>query len=77
MKKEDLSVEDIEKKAAKQLLNLVNSGNIRETASFVQSVAAVLNDNYKSTPTADKTTEVKKKSEADIQKSKEVSNLRF
>ncbi|KAL9957163.1 hypothetical protein ACROYT_G038767 [Oculina patagonica] len=53
------SVAAIKKDADEQLTNLINSGNTRETASFVQSVAAVLNE-----PAADETKSEDEKKES-------------
>ena len=39
-----MSVEEIKNKAENQLKSLANAGNTRETASMVQSIAEVLND---------------------------------
>lgn len=75
MKKEKISVKEIQKKATYQLKNLVNAGNTRETASFVQSVAAVLNE--QSTPTAGQTAADKKKSKEDKKESIKVNNFFF
>ena len=75
MKKEEISIEQINEKADKQLDSLIQSGNTRETASFVQSVAAVLNE--KSTPTAGKGNGDSEKSEEDKKKSIEVTDISF
>ena len=69
----EISIEQINEKADEQLLSLVYSGNTRETASFVQSVAAVLNE--KSTPTAGKKNANSEKSEEDKKKSIEVTDI--
>ena len=44
VKGEEMSVEEIKNKAENQLKSLANAGNTRETASMVQSIAEVLND---------------------------------
>lgn len=44
VEREEMSVDEIQKKAENQLKSLANAGNTRETASMVQSIAEVLND---------------------------------
>lgn len=44
MEKKEISVGDLQKKATEQLESIMGGGNVRETASYVLSVAEVLND---------------------------------
>lgn len=44
MEKKKISVGDLQKKATEQLESIMGGGNVRETASYVLSVAEVLND---------------------------------
>lgn len=44
VKRVEMSVEEIKDKAKTQLKSVANAGNTRETASLVQSIAEVLND---------------------------------
>lgn len=44
MEKKKISVEDLQKKATERLESIMGGGNVRETASYVLSVAEVLND---------------------------------
>ena len=44
MEKKKISVGDLQKKATEQLESIMSGGNVRETASYVLSVAEVLND---------------------------------
>lgn len=67
MRKEDISITKIQEKAKEQLDKLMYSGNTREMASFVQSVAAVLNEKD------NENTQAKEKSKEDKEKSKEVT----
>ena len=73
MKKVEFTVAQIQEKAEDQLQNLMNSGNTRETASFVQSVAAVLNEKSAPTATAGESKKAKEKSEEEKKKSMEVT----
>ena len=63
MEKKKISVGDLQKKATEQLESIMGGGNVRETASYVLSVAEVLNDQSPSTA----------KSEKDKKKSEEVN----
>lgn len=62
MEKKKISVEDLQKKATERLESIMGGGNVRETASYVLSVAEVLNDQSPSTA-KDEFEEEKKKSE--------------
>ena len=44
MEKKKISVGDLQKKATERLESIMSGGNVRETASYVLSVAEVLND---------------------------------
>ena len=44
MEKKEIRVGDLQKKATEQLESIMGGGNVRETASYVLSVAEVLND---------------------------------
>lgn len=63
MEKKKISVGDLQKKATEQLESIMSGGNVRETASYVLSVAEVLNDQSPSTAKDDLSKEEKKKSE--------------
>lgn len=63
MEKKKISVGDLQKKATEQLESIMGGGNVRETASYVLSVAEVLNDQSPSTAEEDLSEEEKKKSE--------------
>lgn len=63
MEKKKISVGDLQKKATQQLESIMGGGNVRETASYVLSVAEVLNDQSPSTAKEDLSEEEKKKSE--------------
>lgn len=60
MEKKEISVGDLQKKATEQLESIMGGGNVRETASYVLSVAEVLNDQ---SPSTAKGEDEKKKSE--------------
>lgn len=60
MEKKEISVGDLQKKATEQLESIMGGGNVRETASYVLSVAEVLNDQ---SPSTAKGKDEKKKSE--------------
>lgn len=60
MEKKKISVEDLQKKATERLESIMGGGNVRETASYVLSVAEVLNDQ---SPSTAKGEDEKKKSE--------------
>ena len=62
MEKKKISVGDLQKKATERLESIMGGGNVRETASYVLSVAEVLNDQSPSTA-KDEFEEEKKKSE--------------
>lgn len=62
MEKKEIRVGDLQKKATEQLESIMGGGNVRETASYVLSVAEVLNDQSPSTA-KDEFEEEKKKSE--------------
>ena len=63
MEKKEISVGDLQKKATERLESIMGGGNVRETASYVLSVAEVLNDQSPSTAEDDVSKEDKKKSE--------------
>lgn len=44
MEKKEIKIEDLQKKATERLESIMGGGNVRETASYVLSVAEVLND---------------------------------
>lgn len=44
MEKKKISIGDLQKKATERLESIMGGGNVRETASYVLSVAEVLND---------------------------------
>lgn len=44
MEKKEISVGELQKKATERLESIMSGGNVRETASYVLSVAEVLND---------------------------------
>lgn len=44
MEKKEITVGELQKKATEQLESIMGGGNVRETASYVLSVAEVLND---------------------------------
>lgn len=44
MEKKIITVGELQKKATEQLESIMGGGNVRETASYVLSVAEVLND---------------------------------
>ena len=44
MEKKKISVGDLQKKVTERLESIMGGGNVRETASYVLSVAEVLND---------------------------------
>ena len=44
MEKKKISVVELQKKATERLESIMSGGNVRETASYVLSVAEVLND---------------------------------
>lgn len=60
MEKKEIRVGDLQKKATEQLESIMGGGNVRETASYVLSVAEVLNDQ---SPSTAKGKDEKKKSE--------------
>lgn len=60
MEKKKIRVEDLQKKAIERLESIMGGGNVRETASYVLSVAEVLNDQ---SPSTAKSEDEKKKSE--------------
>ena len=60
MEKKKISVGDLQKKATERLESIMGGGNVRETASYVLSVAEVLNDQ---SPSTAKGKDEKKKSE--------------
>ena len=60
MEKKEISVGDLQKKATERLESIMGGGNVRETASYVLSVAEVLNDQ---SPSTAKSEDEKKKSE--------------
>lgn len=60
MEKKKISVGDLQKKATERLESIMGGGNVRETASYVLSVAEVLNDQ---SPSTAKGEDEKKKSE--------------
>ena len=62
MEKKKITVGELQKKATEQLESIMGGGNVRETASYVLSVAEVLNDQSPSTA-KDEFEEEKKKSE--------------
>lgn len=62
MEKKEITVGELQKKATEQLESIMGGGNVRETASYVLSVAEVLNDQSPSTA-KDEFEEEKKKSE--------------
>lgn len=63
MEKKEIKIEDLQKKATERLESIMGGGNVRETASYVLSVAEVLNDQSPSTAEEDLSEEDKKKSE--------------
>lgn len=65
VKREKMNVEEIKKKAENQLKSLANAGNTRETASMVQSIAEVLNDESKKKKSTDNNNNEKKKEVSD------------
>lgn len=60
MEKKTISVGALQKKATERLESIMGGGNVRETASYVLSVAEVLNDQ---SPSTAKGKDEKKKSE--------------
>lgn len=60
MEKKIITVGELQKKATEQLESIMGGGNVRETASYVLSVAEVLNDQ---SPSTAKGKDEKKKSE--------------
>ena len=44
MEKKKIKIGDLQKKATERLESIMGGGNVRETASYVLSVAEVLND---------------------------------
>lgn len=60
MEKKKITVGELQKKATEQLESIMGGGNVRETASYVLSVAEVLNDQ---SPSTAKGEDEKKKSE--------------
>lgn len=60
MEKKKISVGDLQKKVTERLESIMGGGNVRETASYVLSVAEVLNDQ---SPSTAKGEDEKKKSE--------------
>lgn len=60
MEKKEITVGELQKKATEQLESIMGGGNVRETASYVLSVAEVLNDQ---SPSTAKGEDEKKKSE--------------
>ena len=60
MEKKEITVGELQKKATEQLESIMGGGNVRETASYVLSVAEVLNDQ---SPSTAKGGDEKKKSE--------------
>lgn len=63
VKKEEINVKELQNKANEQLESMISSGNIRETASFVLSLAEVLNDQSTSSDDKSVSTEDKEESE--------------
>ena len=49
MEKKKIKIGDLQKKATERLESIMGGGNVRETASYVLSVAEVLNDQSPST----------------------------
>lgn len=63
-----ITVDDIQTKITDQLQRMAKTGNKRETASFVQSIAETLNSNDDSKSTS------QKESSEDNEKKKKVNN---
>ena len=63
MEKKKISIGDLQKKATERLESIMGGGNVRETASYVLSVAEVLNDQSPSTAKKDLSKEKKKSEE--------------